>query len=306
MGKPMHNTALALLALTILAAPGHAAPARTDHPLVSPYEGSIIRRKDVKEFDEYSAFTGMDATRKEPTSIDLEGRVTKILYATPKERSILEMYRNYEMAVLGAGAEIIYECNQDKKECAERYAGPTFQRVSDIHSMQNLSGRYLLTKLEQDEQTAYIAIAVGASSTTVHVIEVKKMDTGMVSLDAAALGRGLEAQGFVIVQGIYFDTDKATIQARSAPAIREMARLLNENPDLNVFVVGHTDMQGSLAHNRGLSEDRARAVVDALVTEHGVKREQLEPYGVGPLAPQASNANDAGRAKNRRVVLVAR
>ena len=302
----MTRTLIAPLLLALCAVPAHAQPARTDHPLVSPYEGSVIRRKTVQTFDEYSAFTGMAEDGETPTSIDLEGRVTKILYTTPKERSVLEMYRNYEMAIQAAGAEVLYACNQDKKECAARYAGPTFQQVSDIHSMQNLSGRYLLARLEQDEQTAYIAIAVGRSSTTVHVVEVKDMETGKVSLDAAALGRGLEARGYVVVEGIYFDTDKATIQARSEPALTEMGKLLNERKTLTVYVVGHTDMQGTLAHNQQLSQARAAAVVEALATYHGVDRAQMSAHGVGPLAPQATNADDAGRAKNRRVVLVAR
>lgn len=298
---------LALAAvLAVFALPAHAQADKSDHPLVSPYEGSIVRRKDVKEFDEYQAFTGMDDTGKEPMSIDLEGKVTKLLYTTPKDRSILEVFRNYEAAVLQAGAEIIYSCDQGKYECARSYAGPTFQKVSDIHSMQNLSGRYLLARLEQNESTAYIAIAVGAASTTVHVVEVKAMDTGMVTLDAEALGKGLDARGYVVVEGIYFDTDKATMQPRSAAALTEMAGLLEARPDLAVYVVGHTDSQGTFEHNQALSEARAKAVVEALVAEHGVPQGRLQAHGVGPLAPQASNADDNGRARNRRVVLVAR
>jgi outer membrane protein OmpA-like peptidoglycan-associated protein len=70
--------------------------------------------------------------------------------------------------------------------------------------------------------------------------------------------------------------------------------------------VGHTDSQGSFAHNQTLSENRARAVVAELATNYGISRERMEGHGVGPLAPQASNRDDGGRAKNRRVVLVAR
>lgn len=75
---------------------------------------------------------------------------------------------------------------------------------------------------------------------------------------------------------------------------------------LSVYVVGHTDSQGTFAHNRSLSENRANAVVDELSANYGVARSRLEGHGVGPLAPQASNNDDSGRAKNRRVVLVAR
>lgn len=300
----------AILAMVILSfalpvfAQGRAS--LTDHPLISPYEGSEIRRKDVKEFDEYNAFTGMDESGKEPTGIALEGKVTKIFYTKPKERSVLEVFRNYENAVQQSGAEILYTCNQDNKECVERYAGPTLQKYSGIHAISNRNGRYLLAKIEEAEHTAYVAIAVGQTFTDIHVIEVRKMETGMVTLDAAALGKGLDARGYVIVEGIYFDTDKATLQPQSSQALAEMAKLLKSRSDLAVYVVGHTDMQGSLAHNKALSEDRATAVVDALAQDYGIDRARMSGHGVGPLAPQASNSSDAGRAQNRRVVLVAR
>ena len=296
----------AILFLTGMPSFGQPRIPLTDHELISPYEGSVMRRKDIKEFDTYNAFMGMDAEGKEATGLSLEGKITRILYTKPKERSILEVFRNYEAAVTSAGAEILYSCNQDNKECVERYAGPTLQKYSDIHSISNLAGRYLLAKMEQDENTAYIAIAVGQSFADVHVIEIKDMDQGMVTLDAEALGKGLDARGYVIVEGIYFDTDKATLQAHSKPAMDEMAKLLNDRPDLAVYVVGHTDSQGTLAHNRALSENRARSVVESLVGDYGIASARLEGHGVGPLAPQSHNREESGRARNRRVVLVAR
>lgn len=278
----------------------------TDHPLVSPYEGSTLRKKSVVDFGEYRAFTGMDATGREPTGIALEGRITKILYARPAGRSVLEIFRNYEAAMTDAGAEILYSCNQDELECAERYAGPTLQKYSGIMSVANLNGRYLLARLTNAEAAAYIAIAVGQNFTDVHVVELKDMETGMASLDADALGRGLDSRGYVIVEGIFFDTDEATILSESDSAIAEVARLLEARPGLDVFVVGHTDLQGDFQHNMGLSNRRAAAVASALVERHGIARERLDARGVGPLAPQASNAHAAGKALNRRVVLVAR
>lgn len=303
----MHHAVIAFLLLSFSAplfAQGRVP--LTDHPLVSPYEGSVLRRKDVKEFDEYSAFTGMDESGAEPTGLALEGKVTRLFYAKPKERSILEVFRNYEIAVAQSGAEILYTCNQEKSECVERYAGPTLQKFSGLYAVSNRAGRYLLARLEQHDNTAYIAIAVGQTFTDVHVVEVQKMDTGMVTLDAAALGQGLDARGFVIVEGIFFDTDKATLRPQSAAALEQVAELLTSRADLDVYVVGHTDMQGTLDYNRALSERRAQAVVDELADAYGIERSRMAGYGVGPLAPQASNAEEAGRAKNRRVVLVAR
>ena len=73
---------------------------------------------------------------------------------------------------------------------------------------------------------------------------------------------------------------------------------------LKVFVVGHTDNVGGLEGNMKLSQDRADAVVQALVHDHGIAASRLKSFGAGPYAPVASNDTEDGRAKNRRVELV--
>ncbi|MEM7254902.1 MAG: OmpA family protein [Pseudomonadota bacterium] len=305
MQRRTHLMLLGCLALSLF----QSAPARevrTDHPLITSYEGSEIRRKEAREFDEYDAFMGMDESTKTPITLALEGKVTKIIYTMPKNRSILEVFRNYQQAMDAASAEILYTCNQKKKECVKRYAGRTLQEASDIHSISNRDGQYLLGKLVRDNKTAYVAIAVGKTSTTVHVIEVKAMETGLVVLDAAALGQGLDGRGHVVVEGIYFDTNQATIQPRSKPALDNVAELLGRRPQLHLFVVGHTDAKGAFAYNVDLSERRAKAVVSALVQTYAINPNRLFAHGVGPLAPAASNTDERGRAKNRRVVIVVR
>jgi len=85
--------------------------------------------------------------------------------------------------------------------------------------------------------------------------------------------------GHFAVYGIYFDTDKAEIKPESEPALAEMTKLLKDNPSLNVFIVGHTDSTGTFEHNLTLSMDRASAVVNALVSGHGIAAARLKPYG---------------------------
>lgn len=297
---------ITLLAL-LLALPVQAAkPDKTDHPLVTPYEGSSVYSKDVKQYDEYRVFKGWDKEKKEYDTQTLEGKVTKILYKNPPQRSILELYRNYESALKKEGVEMLWECNQANMECVDGYVGAHLRQQFGIHAIGNKEGRYMFARLEQDDQTAYLMLAVGDANTDVHVVEMKKMETSKASVNLNALTDGLDKDGFVVVEGIYFDTDKTTLKAESTPALEEVAKLMTARPALQLYVVGHTDMQGSLSHNMALSEGRARAVVEALVKKHGVIGNRLEGHGVGPLAPQASNASDAGRAKNRRVVLVAR
>ena len=84
----------------------------------------------------------------------------------------------------------------------------------------------------------------------------------------------------------------------------EIAKLLKQTPSLKLRVVGHTDGTGALDANMKLSQARGEAVVQALVGQYGIATSRLKGYGVGPLAPVASNATEEGRGKNRRVELV--
>jgi outer membrane protein OmpA-like peptidoglycan-associated protein len=283
-----------------------AKPDKSDHPLVSPYAGSTVYSKDMKQFDEYKVFKGWDKAKEDYIAETLEGKVTRLLYTNPPERSVLEIYRNYETALKKEGVEVLWECNQANKECMDRYVGAYLRRDFNINGIGNKSGRYMFARLEQADQTAYLALAIGDKYTDVHVIEIKRMDADMASVNLDILLKGIDKEGFVAVDGIYFDTDKTDLKPESDAALKQVAKLLTERPDLNLYVVGHTDMEGSLTHNLTLSKGRATSVVSALVKDHSIAASRLEGHGVGPLAPVASNSKEGGRTKNRRVVLVQR
>lgn len=85
--------------------------------------------------------------------------------------------------------------------------------------------------------------------------------------------------------------------------VDEILKLLRQNSKLKLFVVGHTDTDGSVESNMKLSSDRAAAVVKSLV-ENGIQAARLKSSGVGPYCPVETNRTDAGKAKNRRVELV--
>jgi len=106
----------------------------------------------------------------------------------------------------------------------------------------------------------------------------------------------------IILRGVNFDFDKATIRPDAAPILEEAARAIQEEPSIDVSVEGHTDAIGTDAYNQGLSERRADAVRDRLV-ELGVSPSRLSARGYGESEPVASNTTDEGRAQNRRVEL---
>ncbi len=115
----------------------------------------------------------------------------------------------------------------------------------------------------------------------------------------------MKTDGKVALYGIYFDIDKSVIKPESEPELKILTDYLKANPAVTVFVVGHTDNTGDLAHNLTLSKARAKAVVDYLISK-GIDAKRLFSDGVGPLCPITTNATDAGKKKNRRVEVVLR
>lgn len=125
-----------------------------------------------------------------------------------------------------------------------------------------------------------------------------------VVANAEAMGNDINTTGHVLIYGIYFDTGKSEIKPESDAAILEMAKLLKNNVNLKLYVVGHTDNVGSFDSNMKLSKDRASAVAKTLSVKHGIAVERLKSHGVASLTPVTSNDTADGKAKNRRVGLV--
>lgn len=104
----------------------------------------------------------------------------------------------------------------------------------------------------------------------------------------------------VILNNILFETGKATLTASSYVELGRLLGFMQENPGMKIEISGHTDKTGSEPLNFKLSENRARAVVDFLVSK-GIDSSRLEYRGYGSLQPVADNATAVGRSKNRRV-----
>jgi OmpA-OmpF porin, OOP family len=106
----------------------------------------------------------------------------------------------------------------------------------------------------------------------------------------------------VTLEGVNFATDKADLTADSRPILDGVAEGLKKHPGLKVEIQGHTDGQGKPAYNLKLSQRRAEAVRDYLISD-GVPADQLVAKGYGLTQPVDTNKTAAGRARNRRVVM---
>ena len=104
---------------------------------------------------------------------------------------------------------------------------------------------------------------------------------------------------------INFDFDSTKIRSESYPLINEIGKALKKGlPKAIVIIAGHTDSKGSLEYNQVLSENRAKAVANYLLTNHGIISKRIIIKGYGETKPIASNENNDGRFKNRRVEFI--
>ncbi|HPS83566.1 MAG TPA: OmpA family protein [Bacteroidales bacterium] len=114
----------------------------------------------------------------------------------------------------------------------------------------------------------------------------------------------LLTEGKLISYGIYFDSGKDVVKAESYGALKDIAKVLTENPDVKIKVVGHTDADGDDASNLDLSKRRAANVKNALVKDFAIDASRIETDGSGESQPIAPNDNPENKAKNRRVEFI--
>jgi len=118
------------------------------------------------------------------------------------------------------------------------------------------------------------------------------------------LRRTLIADGKVTTNGILFDVGSANIQPQSMGIIRQISQVLQQEQDMNLKIIGHTDADGGDETNMKLSKERAEAVKKALVSVYGISGERLSSEGKGESEPVGDNGTADGKAQNRRVEFV--
>jgi OmpA-OmpF porin, OOP family len=132
-----------------------------------------------------------------------------------------------------------------------------------------------------------------------------KMITNIrVAAGGKKLYEALAEKGHVSTHGIYFDTGSDRIRPESTPTLKEIGQMLKEHPELKLTIEGHTDNVGTAPSNKALSERRAEAVRQFLVSTYGIDSSRLASKGFGATKPVASNDTPEGQQNNRRVELV--
>ncbi|NOZ10857.1 MAG: DUF4892 domain-containing protein [Gammaproteobacteria bacterium] len=279
-----------------------------DYPNIGRFKGSEIVDYKVENYGKTVFATGpvKKDSDAEKTALTVEGKITRIFYRVPKGISALEVFRNFEVRIKEANYEMIFSGGPDKiNDYVFKYKHP----VDIVKEAALGSGfHYFVAAKDVSGAKNYISVLVaphgGGNGMRVGLIaaETKAMEMQMV--DAKKMQMSMAETGRVALYGIYFDYNSATIKPNSKPTLGEIAKLLKSQPSLKIIVVGHTDYVGGYDYNMSLSKRRAKAVMNALVSDYKIAATRLKSDGVGYLAPAATNLTDAGRTLNRRVELV--
>jgi OOP family OmpA-OmpF porin len=235
-----------------------------DHPLFNRMPGYVITDYSYEEFG------SEEFVDENENDVTVEGEKTYIYYESEHPAAPLKIIRNYVNAAREIGGKAV------------EYTGS--RAFINIRK----DGKEIWAEVNAGEEYYYITI-------------VEKADVRQ-EITASDILRDLNATGKAVLY-INFDSGKSTIREDSRPIVGQISELLAGHPEISLSIEGHTDSQGDEASNQALSENRAKAVLDAIVAE-GISSGRLSSRGFGEQQPVADNSTEEGRAKNRRVELI--
>lgn len=330
----MHALVTGLLTFSLIMT---SAAAAEDYPGSQDFEGlprvsgtSIVAyaRSEYTEAP-FAESTDVSSSRM-PVLRKPEGQHTRIVYLGEQGQTPLQIEKNYETALAELGeVEEVYSCSH--KECPyqlifgtvwekSNYAPTSLKYPQYLISITNVSDyRYWYGTVAHEESLLHVSVLTVTANeknpnietrnkpvAILDILEVKDFESTLEFVDAAQMQSDISQIGKVVIYGIQFDYDSDVLKAESDATLEEMAKALSQDTALKIYVVGHTDAEGSLDYNQDLSKRRAQSVAEALSQRFGIAPDRLTPIGIGPVAPIASNDTEEGRALNRRVELVKR
>jgi OOP family OmpA-OmpF porin len=274
--KTILSGLLSLLALFILTRLAWAeqgdAEGCQDTPFFNRLPGYLITDCEVLDFNFYEFPLTNDSSKR------VEGKYWMVDYYIQegaKPSSPLATVRNYKAAIEKAGGKIVLVNDTD------------WPRVCGYFT-KNGAETWVLV---QPRDLGY--------GVTMYIVQQETMKQ---EISANVMMDSLNATGHIAL-AINFDTGKSTIKDESQPIIEQMVELMQSNPELKVEIQGHTDNVGKPDANLKLSDERARAVMQALL-DAGIAQDRMTAKGYGDTRPVADNSTEEGRARNRRVELV--
>ncbi len=181
-------------------------------------------------------------------------------------------------------ALVTYETLKDGKEVGQVRTDPT-------------TGEYTIT-LPAGEEYQYVVRVDGYLPMSENVDLTDQKESKSFTNDMIMVP--IKTKSEISLNNVFFNFDSYALLPKSVSELNRMVEVMKDNKEIEVTIIGHTDAVGPETYNDGLSERRAKAVVDYLV-ENGIERERLTFKGLGESQPAVPNTSVENRAQNRRV-----
>ena len=277
------KTTIAILALTILGSISLSAqavdvPNCKDSPMFNRLPNEYIQQCS-SNYDKLDI--PMKMLNGETQFEAKEGNLTFIeyVYSSPEGTdgpSFLQIVKNYENAIAKTGGKRIF-----------------YSQEAGYATLYTKSGNNDVWVVLQDFGGTFVG------NYQLRILEIEGMKQEITASDMLT---ALNTSGFIALY-INFETGKSDIKSDSQVIIDQIAQMLKDNPTLKISIEGHTDNVGSTTSNQTLSENRAKAVMNALIAK-GIDKSRLSFKGFGSTKPMVDNGTEEGKAKNRLVEIV--
>ena len=211
-----------------------------------------------------------------------------------------------------AGYDVVFDCHD--VQCGGfdfRYSIKVFLAPQMFVNLRN----FRFIAFEKANSVKTLLASKAGSTLSFQLIEVnpKASATAQISQKLPKLARQtfytdmqgeLLQNGYAVLSDLDYEPGSSKLGAGPFRSLQELADFMENQPEAEIILVGHTDNTGASDANIALSKRRAASVVERLVTKYGIAAKQLTADGVGFLAPLTANTADSGRERNRRVEAV--
>ncbi len=264
------------IATQSLCAQGEDAEGSKDHPMFPNRMPNYLINAYSNNFDAVEFNLAANGSKM----VTKEGTKTAIEYGFNNESgkpmpSVLQILRNYENASKKIGGTTIF-----------------------LNATEGIA----VFKIVKGTKEAWVKVEMGANEALNFILSIVEVEAMKQEITSNDILTALNTDGYIALY-ITFETGKSDIQTESQEIVSQIAEMLKANPTLKISIEGHTDDAGNAISNKTLSENRAKAVMNALIL-NGINKSLLTAKGWGQEKPISDNRTEEGRAKNRRVEIV--
>ncbi|MEW7292213.1 OmpA family protein [Aquimarina sp. 2304DJ70-9] len=209
--------------------------------------------------------------------------------------------KSFEDYIASNGGQLLFKGKvpkEDVKAVSKKHGG-TYLYEHIIGNESVYRSPISIYAINTGDKRILVQLWASTAEGQIGVLQLQDFEQTITKVTADEIKKELDDKGFIALY-INFDTGKSRIKTESYSIIDEIKKLMTTHKDLDIAIEGHTDNVGQPKDNQKLSENRARAVLMALVDE-GVDESRLSSQGFGDTKPIESNDTDDGKAKNRRV-----